>query len=216
MGRIALKNQSHDLILKDPECKNIRVLCKEIGEENIKTIVAELYLQFVELLNLKNQVTDRQVIVTASDLVDGRPDWKLEEFILFFKMARNGELGKNYATINGIILQEMISNFEEIRADIRTATKVKDETPRLGNVKSFGELKEKLYGRSLKQAEDERKKEILIKANSAQWTKEAIQEWEQSRERYCEETGKDEIYYAQYFPKGDYIKWYIKKITNNL
>lgn len=191
------------------DSKPLAVIKKEQGIESVKDIIIIELAKCVTFFHVTEQMSTPQIEETVSLIIEEYYYFKPEDFVLCFNNAKKGKYGNVFNRIDGAVIFEWLNKYQAERSEAAQVNVKTVPEPREGNIKSFADLKEKLYGPAKEKAEAERRKEILIKSNREAWEKEAVHEWELSRADYIHATGKDEIYYAQYFPKGDYIKYYI-------
>lgn len=82
----------------------IRELQRVVG---LRSLAIALDIQIVRLvasLNIKETLNDYQVKILVEDLLDKYPNESLEDFILCFKKARMGELGKSYNKLDSEVI----------------------------------------------------------------------------------------------------------------
>lgn len=170
----------------------------------------DLIFSLTDFFNVP-KMTDGQVAETTSLLMDEFYYLKPEDFKLCFTNAKKGNYGQIFNRIDGQILFEWLNKYMVERTEFVAVKKQNDNSPRSEAMLSISELREKLYGRAKKEAEEQYRKEAILKKNKEQWEIDARIEWHESKKAWMEETGRAEAEYHHFFPYKDFETWYIKK-----
>lgn len=91
----------------------ISVVKKNVPEGDIEISIDIALTRLVESLNLKWNLTGGQTKTIVEDLVDKYPNETIEDFILIFKRARQGEFGELYRLDSAVIFGWMERYLEE-------------------------------------------------------------------------------------------------------
>lgn len=91
----------------------ISVLKVAIGRRDIAIAMDVNLTMLVGSLNLKWNMNDSQIKILVEDLIDKYPNESLEDFILVFKRARQGEFGELYRLDTAIVFGWMEKHLEE-------------------------------------------------------------------------------------------------------
>lgn len=102
---------------------------KSIENELIKSIYL-IILRFNELVNVGRKMNEDQMIALASDLFERFSGESLEDIMLFFKMARNGEFGDIYR-LDTIVILSWVQKYLELKIEAFHDRRINDENERI-------------------------------------------------------------------------------------
>lgn len=224
---------AHGVVITDhARFPTLATMKSEIGYSMTFQIIAALLTNFLSSLNVV-QPTEMQIFEITKELISDYPTYKPEDFKIFFTNCKKGKYGEFYNRIDMQTIYKMLSQFDAERtelfeSELENKKNILNSNPsiRIENMEDVGSVMAKVYGREKEKANEERQREKLIEEKREEWTAQAVKEWEFNRTLYVADNISEnpipgdvkdlEIKYAQYYPKGDYIRWYIKKKIDNL
>ena len=142
----------------------LKNLQKEISEVGLMTIISTLVLKTANFFNVGKNITEDQAINTAVLILEKYPYETLEDFVMVFKMAKKGELGKVYDRIDPQVIFEWCNQYFEKKAEIREIEHQKfkqKEAKQIENQKARERMRE-LYKTYSGPTDDQSKKEDQI------------------------------------------------------
>lgn len=97
----------------------LKNLSKEVGEDQIVTVLTGLILRASSFFNITNNLSEDQAIETAYMLLDRFSTETIEDFVLMFKNAKAGKYGKLFNRLDGQIIIEWMGLYLEEKAEFR-------------------------------------------------------------------------------------------------
>lgn len=91
----------------------ISVLEKNTSRKEVLIALDRAVTRLAASLNLNNNLNDFQIRVIVEDLYDKYPNETLEDFILMFKKARQGEFGTIYVLHSAVVFDWMAKYLDE-------------------------------------------------------------------------------------------------------
>lgn len=93
-----------------PHNSRVKNIVDVIGQRDAHALMIVLLQRFVGGYNVKNNMTAEQVVDYASDLLHIGMDehMSMEDFVVFFELAKRGEYGKVYDRLDGGMINEML------------------------------------------------------------------------------------------------------------
>lgn len=82
-----------------------------VGMREIAIAIDIQLTRLVASLNFANTLNDRQIKIIVEDLIDKYPNESIEDFVLCFKKARLGELGKSYNHLDSEVIFEWMKAY---------------------------------------------------------------------------------------------------------
>lgn len=98
----------------------IRQIEKEVGKKGLRLFLFFLVKNFCESINAVRNMTEDQMIETASFLLDECQDYSMEDYVCMFAMGKRGKLVKILDRVDGQIIGQMLNAYDELRADAKT------------------------------------------------------------------------------------------------
>jgi len=92
-------------------------LVKEHGRGKILKVLFLMVKDFCSSMNVVRNMNEDQMIETASMLIDEADNFRLEDYTMFFTMAKRGMLGKIYDRIDGQVISEFLDEYWLRRRD---------------------------------------------------------------------------------------------------
>lgn len=71
-------------------------LVQELGEPVMGTILSEIIRQFCASLNVARNMNAQQIVEAAAMLLNECDNFRLEDYVVMFQMAKRGDLGVNF------------------------------------------------------------------------------------------------------------------------
>lgn len=97
----------------------LKYLSKNGQEANLMILLSTLILKTASFFNIGKNITEDQAINTASLILEKYPYETLEDFVMVFKMAKKGELGKVYDRIDPQVIFEWCNQYFDKKAEAR-------------------------------------------------------------------------------------------------
>lgn len=115
------------------KCVSAPLLINQKANENelIKSIYV-IILRFNELVNVGRKMNEDQMITLASDLFERFGTESLEDIMLFFKMARNGEFGDLYR-LDSIVILSWVPKYLEMKIEAFHNQRINEDNIRKRN-----------------------------------------------------------------------------------
>lgn len=102
-------------------------------KEDETALIKSIFLilkRFNDLVNVGKKMNEDQMIALSADLFDRFSGESLEDILLFFKMARNGDFGDFYR-LDAIVILSWIPKYLEIKLDAFHEERINQENQRI-------------------------------------------------------------------------------------
>ena len=90
-------------------------ICNEAGEAWARALMVKLVNNFVGFYSTNNTMNDYQIADTVDLVLEEYPHYKLEDYKLFFKMAKKGYFGQIFGRIDGEVILSWLKKYDEQR-----------------------------------------------------------------------------------------------------
>lgn len=116
---------------------------KEHGLERVNMVMAGFVVKINESFNVKTQMTERQVMETAEMLSDLFRVFKLDDVVLWYKKASEGDYGQPYDRLDKAIIKKWAMMYIDERLEsganmsIRESQTHKDVGSRIKQIESL-------------------------------------------------------------------------------
>lgn len=90
-------------------------ICNEAGEVWARALMVKLVNNFAEFYSTNNTMSDYQIADTVDLMLEEYPHYKLDDYKLFFKMAKKGYFGQIFGRIDGEVVLSWLKKYDEQR-----------------------------------------------------------------------------------------------------
>ena len=90
-------------------------ICNEAGEAWARALMVKLVSNFAEFYSTNNTMSDYQIADTVDLMLEEYPHYKLDDYKLFFKMAKKGYFGQIFGRIDGEVVLSWLKKYDEQR-----------------------------------------------------------------------------------------------------
>ena len=91
-------------------------ICNEAGEAWARALMVKLVSNFAEFYSTNNTMSDYQIADTVDLVIEEYPHYKLDDYKLFFKMAKKGYFGQIFGRIDGEVILTWLKKYDEQRS----------------------------------------------------------------------------------------------------
>ena len=91
-------------------------ICNEAGEAWARALMVKLINNFVSFYSTNNTMNDYQIADTVDLVIEEYPHYKLDDYKLFFKMAKKGYFGQIFGRIDGEVILTWLKKYDEQRS----------------------------------------------------------------------------------------------------
>lgn len=134
-----MKTDPDQMVIFKSEQPNIAAIMGEVGSMQTRLMLTVVVEQFLQSMNVTNDMTSPQVVEMVKGFIADFPDWTIADFQLCFQNIRRGHYrSKVFNRIDEMTIREMMSEFASDRELVRVqyvADKMKRE--QLGDQKPF-------------------------------------------------------------------------------
>lgn len=158
---------------------NIRSVFKNENGQIGYSVVNVLVNRFVSSFGFSTKMTDVQIETLTIDTLDRFAYESLEDIIVFFKMARSGQLGAtNRGVDSNLIFGEWFPKYLEMKADIREENYQKEKNKQNSEIVDISTIDySKLISPQKKYELAKQKVDEYCKGFNRKQLEEAISEW---------------------------------------
>jgi hypothetical protein len=86
-------------------------LVKEHGRMKIHTVLFLMVKDFCSSMNVVRNMNEDQMIEVAAMLIDEADNFRLEDYTIFFSMAKRGMLGKIYDRVDTQVISQLLDEY---------------------------------------------------------------------------------------------------------
>lgn len=98
------------------ESPTMVAICNEAGEAWARALMVKLINNFVSFYSTNNTMNDYQIADTVDLVIEEYPHYKLDDYKLFFKMAKKGYFGQIFGRIDGEVILTWLKKYDEQRS----------------------------------------------------------------------------------------------------
>lgn len=113
---------------------------KEKGEQYLQAIMVKLMNSFLSFYSVNGQMDAFQVADTINLIIETYPHYCLEDFKLFFKMAKKGLFGDVFGRMDGSVIMNWLSkyNIHRVLEAQEASIREQDRFKELSRIKGDG------------------------------------------------------------------------------
>lgn len=90
---------------------------KLLNYKDCALFISNMISEFCDFFSTSGNMGDKQVEITALDIMEDYPYLTVHDLKLFFKMARKSEFGEVYGRIDGNLIETWLKKYDAMRAE---------------------------------------------------------------------------------------------------
>ncbi len=105
-------------VVKYPKIKDLAV---QMGNTNMLLMLSAIVRDFCSSVNVARNMNADQIVEAAAMLLDECSNFRLEDYVMMFALAKRGELVKVYERVDLSVITEILDRYWERRRDAAEA-----------------------------------------------------------------------------------------------